>query len=238
MRRTAAILLVLSIILFAFDRAGWLALPKGFLERALSFPIILPKFSENQELDRLRQENVKLISQLVDQQNLLNENQALRIQLGAKRQSPLLEDKNLLPAGVLAVNTDFMIIDKGKQDVAEGAIVVYKNILIGRVVAVSTNRSRVELVTRLGSKIVAKTQKGALGIVGVAGGGGLVLEKVTLKETLEVGDLVVTGPDGFLPDLLIGQITKVLREESALFQKAQLKSPIDSRFIETVFIVL
>lgn len=239
MRKTAAILLVLSIILFAFDRAGWLASPKGFLERALSFSIIFPTFNRDQQLENLRQENTKLLSQLVNQQNLANENQALRIQLGAKRGNSTLQDKNLLPAGVLAVNTDYLTIDKGGEDgIKEGATVVYENILIGRVVSLSTHRSKVELITHFGNKIVAKTQKGAWGIVGVTGGGGLVLQNVTLKETLEVGDLVVTGPDSFLPDLLIGQVTKVLREESALFQKAQVKSSIDPRFIETVFIVL
>lgn len=221
------------------DKLGLLTAPKGVIEQILSFRIRLPQFNNSQELKNLREEKIKLLSQLVDQQNLLNENQALRIQLGAKRESPLLDSKNLLPAKVLGANLDYMIIDKGEKDhVGSGQTVVYKNILIGKVADISTNRSRVELITRVNRKILGKTQKGALGIVNAQSGGGLVLENVTLKETLEVGDLVLTQTDEFPPDLLIGEVTTVLRQESALFQKAQIKSPISAKQLDIVYIVL
>lgn len=239
MKKTVIFFLLLSFALFGLDKLGLLAAPKGVIEQILSFRIRWPQFNNSQELKNLREEKIRLLSLLVDQQNLLNENQALRIQLGVKGESHIFNNKNLLPAKVLGVNLDYMIIDIGEKDhVGSGQTVVYKNILIGKVVETSTNRSRVELVTQVNKKILGKTQKGALGIINVQSGGGQVLENVTLKEPLEAGDLVLTQADEFPPDLLIGEVTTVLRQESALFQKAQIKSPISVKQLDMVFIIL
>lgn len=232
------ILLLLSFLLYGADKLDWLGRPKGVLERAFSFRIVLPvSQGDPLELQKLREENLELLSKITDQKNLISENQALRIQLGAPRQR---QGQKFLPAKVLGGNSNLLIIDKGKaSDLQVNQTVVYKNTLVGRVVSLSENRSRVELVTSEESKIPAKTEKGALGIVN-ANQGTLILDNVTLSEKLEVKDLVFTAGsiDGFIPDLLIGEVKKVFKSESALFQQAEIESPLDFKRLEMVFLVI
>lgn len=241
-KKTFLFLFLLSLLLFGFDKMGWLAAPKSQLEQILAFRIELPEFNNNQELKKLREENIILLSQLVDQQNLINENNALRIQLGAKRDWSALAEKELLPARVLAAANDFLIIDKGeKSSIKIGTNAIYKNILLGKVVAVSASRSRIELVTKAGSKIPAKSQKGALGIVASKGGADnkLILQNVTSKETLETGDLILTrAEEEFLPDLLLGKVSEVERQESAIFQQAKLDSPVNPKQLDIIYLIL
>ncbi len=232
------IFLFISLVIFGADRTGLLKMPKGALEKIFSFQFIFPASPlggpQNQDLKRLREENLVLLGKLTDQRNLELENEALRAQLGA----PQRVSTKFIPTRVLEANTSFLIIDKGQADgVRLGQNVVYKNILAGKVVSVSQNRSRVELPISSTSKISAKTNRNALGII-TGGGGAMTLGKVTLSETLEEKDLVFTTQDGeFLPDLLIGEVSKVFRDERALFQQAQLQNPLDFKKLEMVFLI-
>lgn len=231
------IFLFISLVIFGADRAGLLKMPKGALEKIFSFQFVLPASPlggpQNQDLKRLQEENLALLGKLIDQRNLELENEALRAQLGA----PQRVSVKFIPARVLEANTSFLIIDKGQAEgVRLGQNVVYKNILVGKVVSASENRSRIELPTSSTSKIPAKTSRNALGII--TGGGTMTLGNVTLSEVLEEKDLVFTTQDSeFLPDLLIGEISKVLRDERALFQQAQLQSPLDFKKLEMVFLI-
>lgn len=235
------ILLILSLLIIFLDRFGILSYPKGLIERGLSFRINFPNF-ENQEVKKLREENTKIMSQLVDQQNLKLENEALRIQLNAGR---VTGEKNLIVAKVLGRTARAIFVDKGEKDgIAFGTNVLYENILVGRVVAVSQYRSKVELPTSSSSKIPAKTEHGAIGIV-TGGPAGMFLDKVTLNEQISEDDLVLTAGNlsqenelsGYLPDLIIGKVTQVKRLESALFQQAQMQGPLDVSKLEFVFLV-
>lgn len=231
------VLLIFSLFLYSFDRLGYLNRPKGLLEKAFSFRIALPTLQGDPlELQKLREENLELLSKIIDQKNLINENEALRIQLGAPKRA----DQKFIPARVLGGNSSFLIIDKGKVDnVQANQTAVYKNILVGKVVSISENRSRIELLTNQGSKIPAKTEKGSLGTVAI-NQGTLILDNVTLSEGLEVKDLVFTAGsvDGFIPNLLIGEVKKVFKSESALFQWAEIESPLDFKKLEIVFLVI
>lgn len=232
------VFLFVSLIIYTADRTGLLKIPKGTLEKIFSFQIIFPALPlggpQSQDLKILREENLELFEKLTNQRNLELENEALRAQLGA----PQRASAKFIPARVLEANASFLIIDKGQRDgVKLGQNVVYKNILAGRVVSVSENRSRIELPISSTSKIPVKTSRNALGII-TGGGGTMTLGNVTLSETLEVKDLVFTAQNGeFLPDLLIGEVSKVLRDEHALFQQAQLQSPLDFRKLEMVFLI-
>lgn len=230
MKKLITLLFILAVI-YAADKNGFLNAPKGALEKIVSFRIAFP---ENQEIRKLREENLELLAKITDQRNLQLENEALRAQLVAPQRAA----QKFLPARVLSANTNFLTIDKGRTDgVKIGQNAVYKNILTGKVISLSENRSRVELPIKSESKIPAKTSRNALGIV-LGTGGAMILENVTLSETLEVKDLVFTaGNQDFLPDLLIGEITKVSRDERALFQQAQIQSPLDFKKLEMVFLI-
>lgn len=247
MIKKVVVLLIFSLSLYGADRLGWLDSAKGLFEKALSVRLALPQQFDNQELQRLTEENREFLSHIVDQRNLINENQALRIQLEAKAVgSKTIQE--VVPAKVVGGSFNFLTIDKGKSsDIKIGQTVIYKNILVGRVVAVSQNRARVELPTATGSKISAKTDRGAVGIV-TGQGGTMILENVTISDNLEAKDLVLTSatleekPDGsisgFPPDLLIGVVDNVIRDARALFQQGKIRSPLDFKKLEMVFIVI
>jgi cell shape-determining protein MreC len=84
----------------------------------------------------------------------------------------------------------------------------------------------------------------ALGVAKGQGGGGIILDDVVLSDTLQKGDLVLTKGDidshgiGIPPDLIVGEITSVSKFPSDLFQKASLKSKIDSSKLNKAFIVV
>lgn len=227
----ALILLILAITIFASDHFGILNAPKGILEKTFNIPGVVRQ--QDTELVKLKEEKISLMSVIRNQRELELENDALRIQLGAPKRTT----RKLLPARVLAGNTSFLVIDKGTLDgVLLNQTVIYKNVLVGQVSAVSTNRAKITLSTNQNIKIPAKTNK-AQGIVQ-----GMVLDNVTISEILEEKDLVFTSPsgseEGILPDFLIGEVEKVIKNESALFQLAQIKSPVDFAKLEYVFIVL
>lgn len=244
--KKAIILLLISVLLLIVSRLGISVLPLGFLEKAFSFRLGLAR--QEDELGRLRQEKLALLARLVDQEKLLAENEALRIQLSAKKPDLLRKTtQKLLPASVLGV-TNFLILDKGREDgVKEGQTVIFKNMLVGQVVATSSHRSRVNLPISSQSKIPAKTERGTLGIV-VGQDGGMLFDHVAISEMLEEKDLVFTKGsftslqeevgDGLLPDFFIGEVGKVRKSEASLFQQAELRGPLDVKRLTTVFIVL
>lgn len=231
-------LILTSIIIYYFDSLGILSVPKGLFERFFNnFGRVV--FTQNTATLRLREENIELLAKIKNQRELELENNALRVQLA----HPPKASQKILLSKVLSGDTSFLIIDKGSQDnVSPRQTVIYKNILVGKIVSVSTNRARVELPTSQNSKLPAKTQRQAQGIL-LGQGGTMLLDNVTLSESLEAKDLVFTtrGSDvkeGVLPDFLIGEITRVYKNESALFQQGTVKSPLDWSSQEFVFIVL
>lgn len=235
---TAITVLFLSLLLFSLDRAGVISGPKGSLERFLNnFGRV--NFPQNARIDELREENVELLSKIKNQRELELENNALRSQLNTGEKL----SQKLLLAKVLSGNINFLVIDKGKEDgVSGGETVIYKNILVGKVVSVSVNRARVELPTSQSSKIQAKTSNGSRGII-VGQAGAMLIDNVTLSESIQEKDLVFTAransSEGeILPDFVIGEVERVFKSESALFQQAKVQSPLDFGNIQFVFLVL
>lgn len=70
----------------------------------------------------------------------------------------------------------------------------------------------------------------------------MILDNVLLSETLKVGDVVLTNGDidqngkGLPPDLIVGKITSVDKNPSALFQKADVVSFVDFSKLSTLFV--
>ena len=92
-------------------------------------------------------------------------------------------------------------------------------------------------------RILKHDSQFAQGLIKGQGNGQIVLDNVLLSEKIENGDLVVTGGTkdiegiGLPPDLVIGKIYALQKNPSALFQKAEVKSFIDSVQLSTLFII-
>lgn len=240
------IFLLLAGVIFFFAQKGAFAGLVGFFETAtvpvqrFTFGIFNGEGGLSPE-ERLREENRTLLTQLAKQKELEKENRALHDQFEAGK----ISTQQLLPAKVIGRNNDQIVIDKGSADNVEaGKIIVYKDNLIGKVAKVSTHLSIVHLITHPATSFTAEEVKTeSLGVIKGKGGSLLLFDNVVLSDKLEKNDLVVTKGDidehgqGFPPELVVGKITAVYKQPSALFQAAEVKSLVDFAKLHTVFVI-
>ena len=212
----------------------------------LSFPGVT-----NKRINELTLENQNLRKELIDQNNLVSENKALKDQFAASNSNSL----NLLPAEVIGAPgflpgvslPDYLIIDKGSsQGVLVGSTIVVGNNLVGQVVQVWGDFSKVELVNNQNSTFTATTlasSSQALGIIRGQGNGSLIFDNVLLSASLKKDDLVITKGDknekgfGYPPDLVVGKVISVEKKPSDLFQRAAVGSLVDFVNLKTVFVI-
>lgn len=199
--------------------------------------------------EKLKEENAKLQSEIAKLQVIAQDNKALRDQF----QTTSPSSQTLIPAKIVGepnflpsiTAPDVLIIDKGTTDgVYANSAVVFKDNLIGKVTNVNNHFAKVLLLTNKAFTLTAKTaQTNALGIIRGQGAGEYLLDNVLLSDKLTVGDAVVTGGEtnfdgkGVPPGLILGKISSVDKNPSALFQKARIQSLVDIPKLSMVFVV-
>lgn len=250
-------ILFISLIIFGLSLWGELNTVSAFFERgtskaqssSLGFFQKLPFFSKNTELQKLKEENLNLISKLSKQEFLEKENSALSDQFKTSnpRSFDLLKAKVLGAPGFIPQVTApvYLILDKGSKDgVKRGQAVVVKDNLVGKIVKVSSYLSKVDLVGSSSLSFAAKTDKGALGVIKGDGDGKMTLDNVLLSENISISDIVLTRGDiefsglGMTADLIVGNIQSIEKNPSALFQKGKVASFLSLNKLEIVFIVM
>jgi rod shape-determining protein MreC len=250
------LLLLISLFLFLFDNFGWLAGVKEIVQKpflVLEKPIFSVYQSTNASIKRLtdRTENERLVetqTQLrhlaVDQNKLstcLEENEHLKKLLGA----PLPSEWKFKMARVIGI-AEKMKIDMGLRNGAEeGMIVVSENIYIGQVISLGKGESLVRLATDSNSRIPVVIKPSntmgtqARGLLRGQFGDKLLLERVLQEEDIRQGDLVITsGEEGYLPDLIIGQIKEVSKGTAEIYQQAVITPLVDYSSLKFVFLVM
>ncbi|MBI4096582.1 MAG: rod shape-determining protein MreC [Candidatus Levybacteria bacterium] len=244
----------LSIVILVLSLSGKLKF-LSFLEKpaagiqSLSYNLFqkLPFVSQDSRIKKLQDENLGLLSRLAAFEKLKKENAALSDQFQTFYPSSVkLLKANVIGAPGFIPGVSFpniFILNKGSTDnVRAGQAVVVKNNLVGTVVRVSENLSKVNTVNNSSSFFTAKTQSGAVGVVN--GGTNITLNNVLLSENLKKGELVLTKGDidfeGVYapPDLVIGKIASVEKSASDLFQKAKVESSVDFSKLSTVFVYI
>ncbi len=205
--------------------------------------------NQNSEINKLKSENISLATQLVKDENIQKDNQALRDQFIATR----VNAQSLLPAKVLGDPTlipgittiDSLVIDKGTIDnVKVGNIVIYKDNLVGLISSVSSSKALVQLVSDKKTVITAVTAKtNALGIVNGQGQEEMFLNNVILSDKLNAGDYVESKGDvnkngiGIPPGIIIGKIIAINKKTSNIFQSADVKSLLNFETLNIVYIL-
>lgn len=259
------LLLFLSLFLFLIDNFGWISGVRGVVQESFLFlerPIYLINQSFSNSVKSVTSRNtseqiIELQTQLrqlaIDQNQLstcLEENEHLKKLLGA----PLSSEWKFKMARVVGV-AEKMKIDLGVRDgVEEGMTVVAENIYLGKVVSVGQRDSLVQLATDPNSKIpvvvkqpASPASQGGPGSSGAHArgllvgqfGGKLVLDKVLQEEDIRQGDLVMTsGEEGYLSDLVIGQIKEVLKGTAEIYQQAVVSPLIEYNSLRFVFLVI
>ena len=191
--------------------------------------------------EQLQQENNQLRTELAQMQELKKDNQALHDQFQTTTPAP----QKLLPAGVIGIQQNYFLIDKGSSDgIRQGDVIVVKDNLIGSVAKITPHISQVILLSDPTTSFTAQSAKTAAnGIVRSIDGGTVIFTNVVLSDKLEQNDIILTKGDrdtqghGYPPNLVAGKIISVDKQASSLFQAAKIQSLVDLSQVRMVFVI-
>jgi rod shape-determining protein MreC len=199
-------------------------------------------------LSSYRSENDRLQRRIIEleaEKNRLLEAEAINRQLQA-----LLDFRPQLPPGSItaaiianSASSWFQscLLDKGSANgVNKGMAVVTPLGIVGQVVSVTTHSAKVLLITDPNSGVDVLVQRTrARGIISGSLENGPILKYVKRSEDIQVGDrLVTSGMDGVFPKgLIVGTVTKVLKQNLGLFQHVEVTPAVLSTQTEEVLIV-
>jgi rod shape-determining protein MreC len=258
--KTFVVFALISLLLMGLDRKNLLSWPKARFEylfkpiqrRVYTFnqSIIEWKqyFSAQQKesyiiLEQEKQALQQKVSVLQTENNQLKqENISMRHLLG----TPLSPDWKFLPGQVLNYDQHTLLIDRGStKGVKQGMVVVLgskdyqRGLLIGRIEKVNPLNSVVRLPSHPESSVPAELLNGGEGVVSGKVNGELQMEKVLQEVELREKQLVITSgrEGGYPPDLLIGEVKTVSKQESEIYQEAVLQSLVNYKQVDKVFVV-
>ena len=245
----------LSLLLILFGRSGVFDSVASVFNKSSEpgrrvVSVLNLKSLQNQKINELNAENAKLKKESLDKKNILTENIALKSQFAISQEL----SQNYLPAKVIGYPgfvpgvslPEYLIIDKGSKDgLVKGSTVVVENFLVGKIVKIYKDVSKIELILNKNSTFTAKAE-GESEINGIIKGQGneeLILDNVLLTAEIKKDSMVLTKGDlnenkeGYPPDLIVGKVVSVEKKQSDLFQRASVKSQVDFKNLEYVFVI-
>ncbi len=201
------------------------------------------------DLLEVRQENIELRKSV----KLLNERMVAKNEAAVEnaRLKALLDLKGAVAVPSIAVSVigedssawfKTLVVDRGSADgLLEGMPVVAAGGVVGRLVKVAPQSSRVLLLTDHASAIAAVVQRSrARGVVRGAGGGRCSLEFTVKDEDVKVGDAVISsGIGGVFPKgLPIGEVTMVKKGEYGVFQTIEVRPSVNIGKLEEMLVLV
>jgi len=202
------------------------------------------------EAQKIKKEN-ELLRRRLDELIFKERSYYREIQIANQRLERLLNFKEktpyrLIPTRVVAYSLESFFkeiyINKGKKDgIKEGMSVVNADGLVGKVVEVYSNQSKVMLIIDNRSKVGVRVQRTR--DVGILQGTGNPNEcrllYILTKSKLEKGDSVITSGLGglFPPGIPAGYISHIEKNPSYLFQKIKVKPAVDFGKLEDLFLI-
>lgn len=194
---------------------------------------------ENKEL----RQSIKILNtrQMENREALIaNERLKRLLELKTSLQTPTLAASVIGEDGSPWFKT--LVIDRGEADgLSEGMPVVAVNGVVGRLVKVAANSSRVLLLTDHASAVAAVVQRSrARGVVNGTGGGRCSLEFALRDEDVKVGDAVITsGIGGVFPKgLNVGEVTMVKKGTYGIFQTVEVRPTVNIARLEEVLVLI
>ncbi|HUQ22747.1 MAG TPA: rod shape-determining protein MreC [Gaiellaceae bacterium] len=209
-------------------------------------------FNARSENERLKAENEQLQQQVIQNESALQENVHLKALLDYRSSPAFPVDYKGVSAEVIARPSgsfdQTIVVSAGSDDgVVAEAPVVTSDGLIGTVTSVTGGAARVRLLTDEQSAVSAlDLRTSAAGIVRHGpSGDSLVLDRVSKKEVVQVGDEIITagwrsGPLASLypKGIKIGDVTFVGRLNTDLYQQVQVVSGVDFSGLDSVFVLV
>lgn len=247
-------LVFLAFIIIILDNFNFLSFPKGAIQ-SVTAPIqyglyrtslgvgkqfefiILARTSAQQnkalqeQLALVLSENANLRKKLAETEAFLNQQNSL---------SP--ENFTLLAARPLGISR-YLIIDKGLDDgIKQNQTVIYKDNYIGKIVEVSSKKSKVILVSDPDSYLaafVSNPSGKARGVLSGQFGTEMILDKILHQEPISKDDLVYSeGTETEIPrGLILGIVSEVKDRENQVFKQAIIKTVFDVANLDVVFVI-
>ena len=209
-------------------------------------------FDARAEAEQLRTENEQLKQQVIQNESALQENVTLKRLLDYRRSPAFPADYDGVAAEVLARPSNAfeqtIVVSAGSDDgVRIDAAVVTAAGLVGTVTSVTDGAARVRLLTDEGSAVSAlDLRTGAAGIVEHGqSGDSLVLDRVSKKEFVKVGDEIITAgwrsgrlASRYPKGIPIGRVTYVGQLNTDLWQQVLIVSDVDFSALDSVLVLV
>ncbi|TAK12085.1 MAG: rod shape-determining protein MreC [Anaerolineae bacterium] len=196
-----------------------------------------------QENELLEQEVARLQAQVIALQQQVTEVEILSALLDFARAQP---SNQYQAAAVIGRDPSpflqYILINRGSDDgLRRGMPVVSAEGLVGRVTAVTANAARVQLITDPAALVDVRILPAeADGVMTGSLTADLFIDQIPVTASLQSGDLVLTSGlgGGYPANILVGQVTSVRNEATALFQQASLDAVTDFARLEIVLVII
>lgn len=220
---------------------GWLYTRFQALQDFLNAPADIA--SLRQENAALQAENADLQTEIIALQQQVAEIELLSALLDFARARP---ENAYQAAAVIGQDPSpflhYIIINRGSDDgIRRGMPVVAQQGLVGRVAQVTANAARVELITDPAVQVSVRLQPSDVdGVLNGSITGDLGIDLIPQDAAIQAGDLVFTsGIGGAYPgNILIGQVSNVRQDATALFQSATVQPAVDFTRLEIVLVIV
>ncbi|PLX97866.1 MAG: rod shape-determining protein MreC [Desulfuromonas sp.] len=194
-----------------------------------------------QQNEELLQINRELHAQLRQTEEIVRENDRLRKLLAFVDDL----DRAALPAQVIGEDASnwsrTIVINKGaRAGLRVGAPVVSADGVVGRIIKIAPNSSRVLLITDASSAVAVLVQRTRTRGVVRGLGDSLTLEYALRDGDIREGDLLVSsGMGGVFPKgLPLGLVTAVKTDQFSLFQQVTAQTTTDFSHLEEVMVIV
>ncbi|MBD3282573.1 MAG: rod shape-determining protein MreC [Candidatus Portnoybacteria bacterium] len=191
----------------------------------------------------LREEVLMLESKVAELSEVKRENRVLRegIDLSEKENLLIIQKASVVGKDIQGLD-DWILIDKGSCSglVKDMAVVSVEMGLVGRIIEVMENFSKIMLITNKESIVAALVEKNRVeGVVKESEKSRLFVDFIPRGEVLVEGDnLITSGMDNIFPKgILIGKIEEIDFSQNQLFQKIYINPVVNFSKLEEVFIV-
>ena len=207
-------------------------------------------FSFFADKDKLIKENSglkdkikELEAEIADLGEIARENEFLKQQLSL----PSERQRQIVLADVIGQEPTnlgkYLLISAGSNSALQedSAVIVAGNILVGRIIEVGKNSSKVLLINDGSSLVNALVQENRTkGIVKGKGTNELVMDLILQEnEVVDEQKIITSGLAGIYPrGLLIGKIAKVMSSDPQIFQQAKIEPAADFDSLEKVFVIV
>lgn len=250
------ILFLLTLVIIFFSQSRIILSLRNYTGEILRpFEIVFSKasnwlsFWENIifNIKNIKESNTRLILENLDLYNKLAKLPQLEEENSLLREKLNLTQKNINTQLANIIGRDFQnnrsfLIDKGANDnIANGMIVISKGeTIIGRIVDVSYNTSKVQTLLDTQSRIAATAATSKISGLVRGLGSDVIFDLIIKNKKPEIGELIISsGTDGIWPrGFVIGKVKEVKSKDNQVFNTADIELMVKPQDFNSVFVIL